>query len=234
MLRRALLKIRRVFQPPSLKRDELPADESIEPVAAFVHVPRTGGSSLNQAIMHMPILQFNHNRRPGQNYRSFQDYRASGGQSLPAFAFVRNPYDRVVSSFFYLQAGGLSAADEADGNRFVRPFQGDFKKFCLMMLTKPETLEQIHFRPQWMWLCDESEALLVNMVGRFETMGADWKRISKALGLPEVSLPHINSSQHDDYRKYYCKESMQIVSDVYARDFKIFNYHVKTWGDNSL
>jgi hypothetical protein len=64
----------------------------------------------------------------------------------------------------------------------------------------------------------------LDFLGRFETLEADTRRLAAQLGLDAHTAPHLNASEREDHRGYYCAESRQIVEQFYADDFHRFGY----------
>ena len=66
----------------------------------FVHIPKTGGVSIGDALFE--------NGSPG--HRDVTRYRKIFGRkfwSYYKFAFVRNPFTRLISTYEYLKGGGI-------------------------------------------------------------------------------------------------------------------------------
>ena len=72
-------------------------------------------------------------------------------------------------------------------------------------------------------LCDAHGRILVNYVGKFETLVSDFTEITTRIGV-QVVLPHENKSVHRDYRSYYDNELRELVSRFCARDLELFGY----------
>lgn len=70
---------------------------------------------------------------------------------------------------------------------------------------------------------DEDGRILVDFIGRFETFESDVAYIAQRVGAT-LLLPHENASDHVDYRDYYTKSTKNIVRDHFARDIERFNY----------
>jgi|SRR5580700_9467715 hypothetical protein len=69
----------------------------------FVHVPKCGGNSII-SIWERRLVVVNHNiREPA--HRPLAKIREQFPK-LPTFGFVRNPWDRILSAYCYLGAGG--------------------------------------------------------------------------------------------------------------------------------
>ena len=215
----------------------------------FVHVPKTGGHSLltdsaaalggvEVAIEGENFVTYRVTQRPnliltyiGHNsraadYMTIARYKRQHPHCF-AFAFVRNPYDRLVSAFHYLSKGGLNESDRRDGFLYVREYHGDFRLFVLHAFAGPEpprVFSQIHLRPQVDWLCDESERVVVDYLGRFESIESAYRDLGRRF---EVALPspsHENKSEHRHYETYYDEDLRAVVARAYRADFERLGY----------
>ena len=65
----------------------------------FVHIPKTAGRSIEKYL-----LNFN-SMREMQPHHSVTDYikRVKNFNSMFKFSFVRNPYERLLSEYFYMK-----------------------------------------------------------------------------------------------------------------------------------
>ncbi len=140
-------------------------------------------------------------------------------QFVPAFkfAFVRNPWDRLVSQYHYrrsLDATGLRSQNIGFQEWVCRAY-GDRDP---ALYNDPR-----YFRTQCDWICDEFGSLLVDFVGRFETLEADFRTVAGILG-STASLPHHNASEHEPYRRYYDHDTCALVRDYFAPDLATFGY----------
>ena len=125
------------------------------------------------------------------------------------FSFVRNPWDWQVSLFSYMC-------------QFRAHFQHDLVK----NFTFDEYLDwRIHcdLVLQSKRIADEQGNILMDFVGRFENLEADFSEICEKLGI-EMRLPHKNRSNHSSYRKYYTDKSYQLVKEAFEEDIALFNY----------
>lgn len=77
---------------------------------------------------------------------------------------------------------------------------------------------------------EEPQLPAVDAVLRFERLAADWKQLCDRLGIEHVELPMHNVSYDREakWSAYYDAESYATINEVYADDFKIFNYTMKT------
>jgi len=77
--------------------------------------------------------------------------------------------------------------------------------------------------PQWNWLIDGKGKLLVDYIGRFENLQADFAQVCARLNR-QAELPHLKKSEHGDYRQYYNAASIEIVRQWFKSDIEQFGY----------
>ena len=73
------------------------------------------------------------------------------------------------------------------------------------------------------YIADKQGNILMDFVGRFENMEADFSEICEKLGI-ERRLPHKNRSKHSSYQKYYTDKSYRLVKKAFEEDIALFNY----------
>ena len=122
------------------------------------------------------------------------------------FAFVRNPWDRMVSSW-QMQMPNISLS-----------------KFLKMYPYKDDTDLIWHTLPMWIHIYDNQKNILVDFIGRFENLQEDFNIVCDKVGVPRQELPHRNTTEHKHYTEYYDEETRQIVAEKYAKDIEYFGY----------
>jgi len=167
----------------------------------FVHIPKTGGTSIRSALepyqtdtasaFPNPLLRqigINVNHYLG-GYRSFQFRKheriktvarllpANAFDSLFKFCFVRNPWDLLVSNYSYVKSNKKH-------KRHRRMSRMDFREFVEFAVAK-----EIGFQKPI--VSSTSGDLLVNRVGKFETLNEDFESIASIIQI-EATLPHLN------------------------------------------
>ena len=68
--------------------------------------------------------------------------------------------------------------------------------------------------------------MIVDFVGRYESLEEDVEIIRKKIGLRKLSLPRkrVAKERKKDYRSYYSDESAAMIADRYARDIDLLGY----------
>lgn len=141
-------------------------------------------------------------------------------EKLFTFAFVRNPWDLVVSAYHFEKRYTAPAhvrRDEPDRAEVLRRCS-DFDRFVrLYPLLEPADMTSM--------IVDEDGRCIVDFVGRFENLNDDFAAVCARLGLRANALPHENRSEdRRAYRTYYTDETRDIVSRYFVRDIERFGY----------
>lgn len=133
------------------------------------------------------------------------------------FAFVRNPWDWQVSMYHFI----LNEPTHLRHNLVVS--LGSFERYLDWVLATPSPYPKGATKHQYETLADDAGRLLVDYVGRYETLAQDFAQVCQQVGLT-VELPHLNSSRHSNYRAYYNERSRQMVAEHFATDIHLFGY----------
>lgn len=174
----------------------------------FVHINKTGGTSVGRALGL---------RRRHRTARELQAEYGELWKKKFRFSIVRNPWDRVVSHYHYrVKTNESGLADEQISFRdWVRlAYQEKDPKYC----DKPK-----QFGAQWNWLTDESGNCIVDYIMRFENLDEDFSTLCTRIKR-RATLPHLNSSDHADYRSYFDAETREIIAVCFQVDLEKFGY----------
>ena len=74
----------------------------------YIHIPKTGGSTIKKTLPFTPI-KYNHGIGYDKNIYILNTYHSKVDElkldltNYYLFTFVRNPYDRLYSSYLYLK-----------------------------------------------------------------------------------------------------------------------------------
>lgn len=183
----------------------------------FVHIQKTGGTSIRRALG-LPI-------GAGRQHHTSTELRALYGddawQRAFTFAFVRNPWDRLVSWWSMIEEQRAKPASQR--NRFATHVLENACTFeAFLHLDDKEFRDRI-WRNQVDYLTEK-----VDYVGRFERLEADFSIVATKIGRPGLSLPGINRSNHAHYSSFYSEATARLVAVRYARDIDAFGYCYKS------
>src|SRR3954471_2827170 len=165
----------------------------------FIHVPKNAGQSVEHVFLKLVgltwktraplLLRANGNPALGPpRLAHLKAHEYAGRNHIPQeqfnsyfkFAFVRNPWDRMVSFYKYM---GLRK-----GQGFKEFLMSDFKNDIWKT-------RQWFVGPQLDFICDPDGRVAVDFVGRYEQLQADFQKVCQRLNLPVNELPHVNKSK---------------------------------------
>lgn len=198
---------------------------------AFVHIPKTAGKSVRQALRDIPGLwDIRHSTIPNQRKKLEREGR-DFPQDLYAFCFVRNPFTRLRSSFYHLRE--LSRTDEktqtaALARTLDQEYGGDF---CAFVRGRGfASYRFAHFTPQSKWIFDPEGRNAMSFIGAFERMEEDFKILYALLGGQGVKeLPYLNKTRDEKYRdgsweEEWSGDMVSIIVEFYRQDFERLGY----------
>ncbi len=228
----------------------------------FIHIPKTAGQSIEHIFLRQlglawetraPLL-LRYNDRPELGPSMLMHLKASEyarcrymtDEQFGAyfkFAFVRNPWDRMVSFYRYL---GLSQ-------------RMDFKPFVMTTFRNQIWHSGGWFvGPQYQYVCNDEGEIVADFVGKFESIQSDFDQVCQRIGLEAQPIPHANPSTESErrgvgpevllreigltppevngseapaampklesYHAYYDDTAVQLVADLYRKDIELFGY----------
>jgi hypothetical protein len=204
---------------------------------AFIHIPKTGGSSVSAVLAKMlgkqGVVPKDGEDRPGWQLRLHSGHmHGSYAEAIKylrkhePFAVVRHPMDRALS--FYTASmrepkknGGSPASLRL---RHAVLECGSFKEF-VRWIAGGAAKDYPLFRPMWDYLSLNGEQRVHNIL-RFERLQDEWMHYArKNLGmLNPPRLPRKNTSEHDDYRSYYDTETVELLRELWPEDWERLGY----------
>lgn len=130
------------------------------------------------------------------------------------FSFVRNPFDRCVSWYFwFLQKCG-------EDNRHVKNIREmTFNEFIA-------SDDFNHIRQKFSFsnqVCIEGVPQ-TNYVGYFETLQRDFDNVCSIIGLKKRKLEKYNATKRSLHGSYYSEKSIELVSQFFPEDIRMHNY----------
>ncbi|BAL22948.1 sulfotransferase family 2 domain-containing protein [Azoarcus sp. KH32C] len=205
----------------------------------FVHTAKTGGTSVRDALSPLRFrdpwypVQFLCSRlsalsghRLGIKFPRHSKIVAAQEmlpqelfEKLFKFVFVRNPWDLQVSSFHHIRRERPHLMSHVE----------TFEEFIRWKLD-PERPYQYHVDTsidlQSDYVIDLHGKVLVDFIGRYESLHDDFEEACKRIGVKAPELPHKRQAKDrgKDYRSYYTDELAELVAERFAPDIQLFGY----------
>jgi len=204
----------------------------------FVHIYKTAGTSITSALMPFCASTEPHQidttvkiddniwREPHQYDKHIKasELIAKMGhtvfESYCSFAFIRNPWDWQVSLYNYMLM---------DRNHFQHALikgMRDFDEYIRWRCSG-------NVRHQKDFIFSLEDEQLVNFIGRYEQLDADFQTLCLKLGIIAPRLPRLNVSNTKPYQGYYNAETIELVRHAFEPDINLFKYDFETVRSNT-
>lgn len=189
----------------------------------FVCVPKTASTTLSKFFQKHDKLQIEQSWFMEKwHYPISQIQKENNIQDYYSFAYHRNPFDRLVSSWIEF------TQDKGHLQVWSRPLIEQFKSWEDFVLNFSETswADEIHFRPTT-YYTHNNDKQQVNFVARYDHFDRDTKIIFDSIGLDPKLLNnnkrYRKSNRDKDYRTYYKNDkAIEAVAKHFNSDIKIF------------
>lgn len=205
----------------------------VERQFAFVHIPKCAGKSITTAICnngiklsHIGATTDEQRTKFGKNALWMHHLKASqllldvgtiSWNKYFTFAFVRNPWDLMVSYYHYHKM------ETATSPGFRKEWPKIAERFDACRDFASWVKSGIYVEPQSLFVTTGEGQLLVDFIGRFEAIDRDFGLVARRLGINAL-LPHLNATAHGSYRRYYDIETRGLISQEFAEDIERFDY----------
>ena len=204
----------------------------------FIHIPKTGGSTIKNSLIcensnnqYTSLRQVieksqpeklitidNEDRIINTHNSIYQISRSVRIDNYFKFAFVRNPWDRIVSHYHYLvQYWDLSKSHPLTFMDWV--LNSKSKKGRSFLDSRFARITQFSFVSD-----GRTKELLLDFVGKFENLQQDFDKVCKIIDIPSQKLNTINTSRHEHYTEYYNEDTKNIIGHHFRKDVKHFGY----------
>jgi hypothetical protein len=183
----------------------------------YIHIPKAAGTSINKALYGKTL---GHYRADEITCKFPRLYKKSF-----VFSMVRNPWSRSLSAYKFAKIGRTETMGMKNPEQYQVPQFDNFERFVLEWLPQQDLRQSdFVFQPQYIYLYDQNLQLMVDSVGKVESIDQDIKVVEYEM---QRSLPikRINStSDNDDYRNAYTTEMRDMIAKLYRTDIELFKY----------
>ena len=189
----------------------------------FIHIPKCAGTSIEQSLFGKVYVEWDQERKIWKQHATasqIREYYCENYNNYYSFTFVRNPWDKIVSDYFWIQRN-LKIKDSFKNYLILK---GKFDDSRLRFPPESRRTRYDHIIPQCDFLLDDKGEAMVKFIGRFESIQGDFDTVCDKIGIPRQQLPHKNKTKHKHYTEYYDDETRRIIAEKYAKDIEHFGY----------
>jgi hypothetical protein len=205
----------------------------------FIHIPKTGGSSIEIYLSQKYNIPFNNSSLithydlqnckeiftdphfcllrnvsmqhfTYQNIYNHQHFFKVNFNNLTIISIVRNPYTRIISDLFHFNYITINSSKEIVFKMINQYLYNYF-------------LDN-HNLPQYLFLIDDDEKIIENLIIlKTESLNEDMQK----LGFQDFDLTlNTNENSGINYFDYLNQDSIQIINKYYEKDFEYFGYQM--------
>jgi hypothetical protein len=199
----------------------------------FIAVPKTASASVRQILEPYSDIISEGTTPPydwhGMAFdlkKHFQE-QSWNWNSYFKFAFVRNPWERLLSEFLYRKKRIKIFEGADDKPEYILKSEEIIKEVtnfsgfvCSNYINRKAPIVD----PQSRFIFDESGDSLLDYVGRFENLQVGVDVVCDKIGIQPKSLELSNDTTHGRYEEHYNDKTRDIVKNIYAKDIEYFGY----------
>lgn len=197
----------------------------------FIHIYKNAGSSITNALM--PFVQNRYQAVVNAVFRKLDtmDHRFLLPRPYPhhirareliekigaaefrkyfSFAVVRNPWDWQVSLYNYM------LKTKRHHQHKLAQRLDSFDRYIEWRCNEEVRLQKD-------FVSSRDGEIVVNFIGRYENLDADFQEICSRIGVV-ASLAKLNVSYSAPYREFYDAKTRDMVREAFAEDIQLFGY----------
>jgi len=191
----------------------------------FIHIPRTAGTSIESWIVGNDWWKIEPNTKhllASQAKKIYSKY----WDKYFKFAFIRNPWDRMVSCLAFGEYYGVNYNNGIlNFDKYKELFGHPLTiEYDYRFNTREDVITKKHIKNSvYLNLLDEE----LDFIGRFESLEKDVGFIKKHLNIKEdfqFQNKIVASERGIDYRDYYDDKTRKMVADLYKKGIEKYNY----------
>jgi hypothetical protein len=192
----------------------------------FIHIPKTGGTSVEEYFSNKFNIPLNKKSLWGNvagyrvsmqhlTYKTIVKHKTilkidtdTDTPNLTCVTIVRNPYERLISDLFYLKKIKINDTQN--------------KVYDVILKNYLYQKSDNHTVPQHLFIIDENNRIIPKLIIlRTETLNNDMHKLGyTCFNLKE----NANKNSNINYYDYLNNNSINLINKIYHNDFILFNY----------
>ena len=207
----------------------------------FIHIPKTGGTSIENMIwapeekikenlygggggLNEPFIKkllkprANKHQTGGLQHLLAKQVKKEVNNKFFAqalkFTMVRNPWDKVISQYKYMFTK----------NSLMKYIGMDKNTKLIQYLELISKKKHVQWEDQHKFFLDDNGETIVNHILKFENFNMEVSKILNKLDIEFDAILHLNKGIRKHYSEYYDNETKEFVADMYSQDIKLLGY----------
>ncbi len=194
---------------------------------AFIHIPKTGGSSINTLRNQFSFLTPSHvvlRDSKSDNFVPFGLFPIKEYKLKDFFLFttVRNPLTFFVS-YYYHVLGKTSVNKQTIGRHYDYQLASRGFDYLIDNILNRENIWPSR-KFLFLQMFNERNKCIVDWVNRQEYLDEDIYELAKYYNFDIKLIPKQRYTGIHDYKKYYSDRLIEIIKKNYFREFMFFGY----------
>jgi len=190
----------------------------------YIHIPRTGGTTVES------LFNFNNCGINGHlTLQNIYDLNKELLNNKIIFSIVRNPWDWVVSFFYWIynvrfDSDFIKEQNNLIENYFSNDIKKIFRNFVFFINERKNDLyfennglNTLKYQNHYDWLTIDNK--LNSEIILFQNLKKDLKNKFNI----DV-IPKLNSIDHPDYKELFDNETKKIISKMFEKDIEYFKW----------
>jgi len=186
----------------------------------FIHIPKCAGNAVQKSLFGEVV--FGH-----QTIRQYQLALGSSEYSKAwKFAITRDPWERIVSAWRFLKAGGLHAHDEKYFSENISQYS-TFDHFVNDWLVHQDLKNCgcVHFKPQVHFIQDLSGVLAMDQMIKLSNLGRNYSSLRERFMGEELTVENKAEGSSEGYSEMLASAETRLnIAKVYAEDIAALDY----------
>jgi len=186
----------------------------------FIHIPKCAGNAVQKSLFGEVV--FGH-----QTIRQYQVALPKVTyQNAWKFTIVRDPFERVVSAWRFLKAGGLNANDNKYFAETLSQYE-TFDHFVNDWLVYQD-LDQcgcVHLKTQLHYIHDFDRKVAMDQLLKLSDLSDGYAKLRNRFGGSELIVDNKTNGDSVDVRQYYkSEETCDNIARIYTEDIDMLGY----------
>tara|TARA_Y100001970_G_C14251847_1_gene872417 strand:+ start:993 stop:1697 length:705 start_codon:yes stop_codon:yes gene_type:complete len=147
------------------------------------------------------------------------------------FTFVRNPWDRILSWYFWCvfqtQEGNWITVNRMYPQKKLEPNKENFGEWLCWLNSFPSNnIWQKGWMTNLHWIKNSDDEIDMDFIGKLENFEQDWELLCQMLKIDEpMPSGNINPIKKiKPYHEFYSQKSVDIVASVCKEEIEFFGY----------